>query len=43
MNIRNAEIHEAVDVIRIGGAERYRRLIRGRLAPTFRIIQIYAS
>src|SRR5215813_12134680 len=32
MNIRNAEIHKAVDVIRIGDAERYRRLIRGRPA-----------
>ena len=29
MNIRNAEIHKAVDVIRVGNAERYRRLIRG--------------
>src|SRR5260221_4819090 len=33
MNIRNAEIHKAVDVIRVGDAERYRRLIRGRPAP----------
>src|SRR5471030_1673695 len=33
MNIRNAEIHKAVDVIRIGDAERYRRLIRGGPAP----------
>src|SRR6202167_6224891 len=33
LNIRNAEIHKAVDVIRIGDAERYRRLIRGRAAP----------
>ena len=32
MNIRNAEIHKAVDVIRVGDAERYRRLIRGRPA-----------
>src|SRR5271170_2000147 len=32
LNIRNAEIHKAVDVIRIGDAERYRRLIRGRPA-----------
>src|SRR6202043_2091333 len=28
-----AEIHKAVDVIRVGDAERYRRLIRGRPAP----------
>src|SRR6202043_1955844 len=33
LNIRNAEIHKAVDVIRVGDAERYRRLIRGRTAP----------
>src|ERR1700720_5037946 len=33
LNIRNAEIHKAVDVIRIGDAERYRRFIRGRPAP----------
>src|ERR1700678_29538 len=32
MNIRDAEIHEAVDVIRVGDAERYRGLIRGRPA-----------
>jgi hypothetical protein len=32
LNIRNAEIHEAVDVIRIGDAERHRRLVRGRPA-----------
>src|SRR5262249_55857244 len=32
LNIRNAEIHEAVDVIRVGDAERYGRLIRGRPA-----------
>src|SRR6202023_3287203 len=32
LNIRNAEIHKAVDVIRVGDAERYRRLIRGRPA-----------
>src|ERR1700733_10219418 len=32
VNIRNAEVHEAVDVIRVGDAERYRRLIRGRPA-----------
>src|SRR6185369_13217618 len=28
----NPEIHKAVDVIRVGDAERYRRLIRGRPA-----------
>src|ERR1022692_3668158 len=33
LNVRNAEIHKAVDVIRVGDAERYRRLIRGRPAP----------
>src|SRR6202030_277413 len=33
LNIRNAEIHKAVYVIRVGDAERYRRLIRGRAAP----------
>src|SRR6476660_7994339 len=33
LNIRNAEIHKAVDVIRVGDAERYCRLIRGRPAP----------
>ena len=43
LDIRNAEIHKAVDVIRVGDAERHRRLIRGRPAPTFRIIQIFAS
>src|SRR6202030_3663944 len=32
LNIRNAEIHKAVDVIRVRDAERYRRLIRGRAA-----------
>jgi hypothetical protein len=32
LNIRNAEIHKAVDVIWIRDAERYRRLIRGRPA-----------
>ena len=32
MNIRNPEIHKAVDVILVGDAERYRRLIRGRAA-----------
>jgi len=29
----HAEIHKAVDVIRVRDAERYRRLIRGRPAP----------
>src|ERR1700758_4539923 len=29
LNIRNAEIHKAVELIRVGDAERYRRLIRG--------------
>src|SRR6202021_1295028 len=33
LNIRNAEIHKAVDVVRVGDTERYRRLIRGRPAP----------
>jgi hypothetical protein len=33
LNIRDAEIHKAVDVIRVGDAEGYRRLIRGRPAP----------
>src|SRR5215472_10132931 len=33
LNIRNAEIHKAVDVIRVGDAERYRRLIGSRPAP----------
>src|SRR5271168_1565954 len=33
LNIRNAEIHKAIDVIRVGDAERDRRLIRGRPAP----------
>src|SRR5277367_6504233 len=32
LNIRNPEIHKAVDVIRVGDAERDRRLIRGRPA-----------
>src|SRR5208283_4623949 len=32
LNIRNPKIHKAVDVIRVGDAERYRRLIRGRPA-----------
>src|SRR5580698_7772789 len=33
LNIRNADIHKAVDLIRVGDAERYRRLVRGRPAP----------
>src|SRR4029077_11021975 len=33
LNICNAEIYKTVDVIRVGDAERYRRLIRGRPAP----------
>src|SRR5215472_14873175 len=33
LNIRDAEIHKAVDVIRVGDTERYRRLIRRRAAP----------
>ena len=33
LNIGNAEIHKAVDVVRVGDAERYRRLVRGRAAP----------
>src|ERR1700684_4412375 len=33
LNIPNSEINKAVDVIRVGHAERYRRLIRGRPAP----------
>src|SRR4030095_13788321 len=33
LNIRDAEIHKAVDVIRVRDAERYRRLIRRRPAP----------
>src|ERR1700724_2096409 len=32
LNIRNAEIHKTVDVIRVRDAQRYRRLIRGRPA-----------
>src|SRR5271165_1157981 len=32
LNIRNADIHKAVDVIRVGDAEGYRRFIRGRAA-----------
>ena len=42
-NIRNADIHKAVDLIRIGNAERYRRLVGVGPPPTFRIIQIFAS
>src|ERR1051326_2446567 len=33
LNVGNAEIHKAADVIRVGDAERYRRLVRGRSAP----------
>ncbi len=33
LNIRNADIHKAVDVIRVGDAKRYRRLVGGRPAP----------
>ena len=34
MNIRNADIHKAADLIRVGeGAKRYRRLVGGRPAP----------
>src|SRR3984893_14458496 len=33
LDIRNAEIHKAVDVIRVGNAERYRGLVRSRPAP----------
>ena len=34
MNICNADIQEAADLIRIGGdTERYRRLVRGGAAP----------
>src|SRR5579862_3312061 len=33
LNICNAEVHKAVDVIRVGHAERYRRLVRGGPAP----------
>src|ERR1700736_2813927 len=33
LDIRNAEIHKAVDVIWVGDAERNHRLIRGRPAP----------
>jgi hypothetical protein len=43
LDIRNAEIHKAVDVIRVGHTERYRRLVGGGPPPTFRIIQIFAS
>src|ERR1700733_15296404 len=33
MDIRNADIHKAVNLIRVGDAERYRRLVGGRPAP----------
>src|SRR5258707_7019117 len=35
LNFRNPKIHKAVGVVRVGDAERYRRLIRGR--PTSNI------
>src|SRR5579862_4089238 len=46
LDIRNAEIHKAVDVIRVGHAERYRGLVRGRPAshiqnhPDIRKLQV---
>lgn len=43
LNIRNPEIQKAAEVIRVGDAERYRRLVHSRAAPTFTIIQIFAS
>jgi hypothetical protein len=34
LNIRNANIYEATDFVRVGGnAQRYRRLVRGGPAP----------
>src|SRR6202158_3426673 len=33
LDIRNAYIHKPVDLIRVGDAERYRRLVGGRPAP----------
>src|SRR3954470_7331516 len=33
LNIRDAQIHKAVDVIRVGDAEHYRRLVRGGPTP----------
>jgi len=33
LDIRDAKIHKAVDVIRVGDAERYRRFVGGRAAP----------
>src|SRR5271167_4496266 len=33
LDIRNADIHKAVELIRVGDAERYRRLVGGRPAP----------
>jgi len=33
LNIRDAEVHKAVDVIRVGDTERYRRLVWGRPSP----------
>ena len=32
LNIRNTDIHKAVDLVRVGDAERYRRLVGGRAA-----------
>jgi len=29
LNIRNTDIHKAVDLVRVGDAERYRRLVGG--------------
>jgi hypothetical protein len=33
LNIRDADIHKTTDLIRVGDAERYRRLVGGRPAP----------
>jgi hypothetical protein len=33
LDIRNADIHKAVDLIRVGDAELYRRLVRGSARP----------
>src|ERR1700691_3272772 len=33
LNVGNADVQKAVDVIRVGDAERDRRFIRGRSAP----------
>ena len=32
LNIRNTNIHKAVDLVRVGDAQRYCRLVRGRAA-----------